>query len=149
MPTPAVVPPQPSADNAEQLTSSSKTVTVCGDNLPARLNEAGSSERFRSLIGVWTGNWSNGVCAGLIISKIAQNGTARVTYTYKIRSRNGQIANSDHQDVTGSVAGDNRLSFHDTDGAHVSFMPKGKNHLIGFYSRRPGRYSETIFEKLL
>lgn len=129
--------------------ASSKTVRVCGEDLPLHLDKAGSRERYPSLVGVWTGNWSNEVCAGLIVSNIAQNGAAKVTYTYKVESRSGQNAQSYHQDVSGSVANDGRLFFRGGDGAYVSFVPNGKNHLKVFYSRRTGRYSETIFEKLL
>jgi hypothetical protein len=127
--------PQPGRDN----------VALCGGAFPKVLDEAGSPEAYRSFVGIWAGRWPNGTCAGLIVSKIAADRTADITYLY----RNNGIAGPKlyHEERVASIEADGKLYFQDEEGGRCIVAPVNKNRLTVTYITKMRKFATIVFER--
>jgi hypothetical protein len=134
MPSMEMTAAQPRRDNAP----------LCGGAFPKVLDEAGSPEAYRGFVGIWTGRWPNGTCAGLIVSKIATDRTANITYVY----RNNGIAGPKlyHEERAASIEDDGKLYFQDEEGGRCIVTLVNKDRLTVTYITKMRR-SVTIFAR--
>jgi hypothetical protein len=125
--------------------SSPENLALCGGTFRKALDEVGSSAAYRRYIGVWAGRWSNGTCAGLIISKVAADRTATVTYVYR---RSGiAVPNLYQQERAASIDADGDLYFLDDEGGRCIFSLGKAGRLMVTYVTKARKSATTVFER--
>lgn len=119
--------------------------SVCGTTVRPSIEDASTPNEFKSYLGIWIGNWSNGrICSGLVIKKVDGSGDAFLDYIYRGA---GKSAPANSQSVIGRIENRETLTFNDKDGSRYTVKLQPGDELPATFLSTAGTRLETLFRK--
>ncbi len=120
--------------------------TFCDQNVTAQPADPTSlPERYRSFAGIFSdAAWTPQVCAALIVEKIADDGTATITYVFGPMTSGGKPPGGVLHGT--GIIKDGSLLFQNSDGSQYVFKPYYTD-LDGRWTTPKGETYQAIFKR--
>jgi hypothetical protein len=144
-PAPPQLPP-PAAPAIATSPSSPTGRVFCEQPVTVQLADRDEiPERYRPFIGIWSdASWTPQLCAALVVSNVAPDGTASIVYLFGPMGAGGRGA-SGILHGTGIVR-DGELKFQNADGSQFLFRPLYAD-LDGQFTTPQGQNYRAVFKK--
>jgi hypothetical protein len=138
----------PPAQAVPPITSSpTQTARVfCDQSVIAQpADPASMPERYRPFIGIFSdADWNPQLCAALIVEKVAEDGTATITYAFGPLDSGSKVQGGVLHGT--GIIKDGALLFQNSDGSQYAFQPFYSD-LAGRWTTPKGQTYEAIFKR--
>ena len=143
---PPTAPPPAAAPAAAAPSSAPAGRVFCDQPVTVQVAEREAlPEHFRRFVGIWSdASWSPQLCAALIVSNVAPDGTAAIVYVFgpmgsATRGASGVLHGT-------GIVRDGELRFQNSDGSQFAFRPLYAD-LAGHLTTPQGQSYQAIFKK--
>jgi hypothetical protein len=118
---------------------------LCGRSVDYVVDATGVADSFRPFLGVWTGaSWNSRICGALIISRVENDGTARITYIY------GPLPGGNFpwkQQSPAAAIDYSQLKFQDEEAGNFVFRLSQQNILQGHFVSSRGVTLDAVLTR--
>ena len=137
--------PSPAPDAATSPSASAGRI-FCEQPISVQLaDSAAVPERYRPFLGIWSdASWTPQLCAALVVSNVAPDGTAAIVYVFGPMGAGGRGAGGILHGT--GIVRDGELKFQNSDGSQFLFRPLYAD-LDGQFTTPKGQNYRAVFKK--